>query len=338
MKVIIYERYGSPDVLQLKEVEKPVPKDDEVLIRVYATTVTATDCMIRKGKPLVGRIFLGLTKPRNKILGIELAGEVEAVGQAVKRFRKGDQVFGAAMARMSCSAEYTCLPEKTALAIKPVNMTYEEAAAFCDGALTALTFLKDIGKVQSGQKVLINGASGSVGSFAVQLARYYGAEVTGVCSTTNVEMVKSLGANKVIDYTKEDFTKSGETYDIIFDAVGKTSFPRCKSVLKQAGAFLPVSIFLMSLPEVVQLGWMSMIRRLPGWQSGKKVKTGASISNPERLNFLKELIEAGQIKSVIDRVYPLEKIVEAHRYVEKGHKKGNVVITVQDNLNNERGK
>jgi NADPH:quinone reductase-like Zn-dependent oxidoreductase len=322
MKAIIYTEYGPPEVLQLKEVKKPIPWSKEVLIKVHATTVTATDCMIRKGEPAWGRIFLGLREPRTKILGIELAGEVETIGKDVKRFKKGDQVFGATMGRMSCCAEYICLPEKAGLAIKPANMTYEEAAAFCDGALTALTFLKDIGKIQSRQKVLINGASGSVGSFAVQLAKYFGAEVTGVCSTTNAELVKSLGADKVTDYTKEDFTQSGETYDIIFDAVGKTSFSRCKNLLKEKGVFLPIQIFLMSLPEIVQLIWTPMI-------GGRKVKTGVEICNSERINFLKVLIEAGKLKPVIDRVYAFEEIVEAHRYVEQGHKKGNVVIAVK---------
>jgi NADPH:quinone reductase-like Zn-dependent oxidoreductase len=319
MKAIVYKRYGPPQVLRLTEVEKPTPKDNEVLIRVYATTVTATDCQMRRGEPRWGRVFLGFIKPRKKILGIELAGVVEAVGKDVNRFRKGDQVFGAAMQRMSCTAEYVCLPEKAGLTVKPANMTFEEAAAFCDGALTALTFLKDIGKIQSGQQVLINGASGSVGSFAVQLAKYFGAEVTGVCSTTNVEMVKSLGADQVIDYTEEDFTKSGETYDVIFDTVNKTSFSRCESALKQGGVYL---ITMPSLNVFPQILWTAMI-------GSKKVKFGASKSNPERLDFLKGLVEAGKIKSVIDRCYPLEQIADAHRYVEKGHKKGNVVITIE---------
>ena len=321
MKAIVYERYGPPDVLVLKEVEKPVPRDNEVLIRVYATTVTATDCQMRKGEPRWGRIFLGFRKPRRKILGIELAGEVEAVGVDVERFRKGDQVFGAAMQRMSCCAEYVCLPDKAGLAIKPANMTWEEAAAFPDGALTALTFLRDIGKIQNGQQILINGASGSVGTFAVQLARHFGAEVTGVCSTTNAEMVKSLGADKVIDYTEEDFAKSGRTYDVVFDTVNKSSFSHCKSVLKPGGVYLVTMPTLKVFPQIL---WTAMI-------GTKKVKFGASKSTPERLNFLKELVEVGKIRSVIDRRYPLEQVVEAHRYVEKGHKKGNVVITVEHN-------
>jgi NADPH:quinone reductase-like Zn-dependent oxidoreductase len=219
---------------------------------------------------------------------------------------------------MSCCAEYVCLPEKAGLTIKPANMTFEEAAAFPDGALTALTFLQDVGKVQIGHQVLINGASGSVGSFAVQLAKYYGAEVTGVCSTTNVEMVESLGTDKVIDYTERDFTKSGETYDIIFDTANKSSFSRCKSALKQGGVYLITMPTLSVFPQIL---WTAII-------GSKKVKFGASISNPERLDFLKGLVEAGKIKSVIDRCYPMEQIVDAHRYVEQGHKKGNVVITV----------
>lgn len=324
MKAVIYEQYGPPEVLKLKEVAKPTPKNDEVLIRICATTVTATDCMMRKGEPRWGRLFLGLGKPRKKILGIELSGEVEAVGQGVMRFKPGDRVFSATMLKMSGHAEYLCLPEKAGLALKPANMTYEEAAAFPDGALTALTFLDDIGKIKRGQKVLINGASGSVGSFAVQLARYFGADVTGVCSGANVEMVKSLGADRVIDYTQEDFTQSGETYDRIFDTVGKTSFSRCKSALKPNGVYLASAMDKFLWPVLPQMLWTAI-------KGGKRVKTGASICTAERLNFLRGLIEAGQLRSVIDRVYPLEQIVAAHRYVETGHKKGNVVITLKHN-------
>ena len=325
MKAIVYTKYGPPEVFQLKEVEKPIPKDNEVLIRIYATTVTATECTFRKGEPLFSRLFIGLRKPKINTLGEELAGEIEAVGKNVKLFKKGDQVFGTAGPKFGANAEYKCLPEEGVLALKPSNMTYDEAASCVDGFLTALPFLRDKGNIQSGQEVLINGASGSVGAAAVQVARYFGAEVTGVCSTANLEMVKTLGASRVIDYTKEDFTKTGQTYDIIFDTVGKTSFSRCKSLLKQKGIFLESGFGAGILPHVF---WTSMF-------GSKKARIAATGIRPPKdrtkdLILLKELLEAGKIKPVIDRRYSLEEIAEAHRYVDQGHKKGNVVITLTD--------
>jgi NADPH:quinone reductase-like Zn-dependent oxidoreductase len=318
MRAIVYHKYGSPDVLELKEVEKPVPKDNEVLIKVYAAAVTPADISFRKGKPFIARFISGLIRPKT-IPGVEFAGEIEAVGKDVKLFTKGDQVFGITGTGFGAHAEYKCLGEEGVVTIKPTNMTYEEAVAVCDGALTALVFLRDEAHIQSGQKVLINGASGAVGAYAVQLARYFGAEVTGVCSTTNVETVKSLGTDKVIDYTKEDFTKNGETYDIIFDAVSKSSFSRSKGSLTQRGVYLAT---VPTLAIILQTVWTSKIG------SRKAIFATAGLKQrKENLIFLRELVEAGKIKSVIDRRYPLEQIAEAHRYVEKGHKKGNVVIT-----------
>jgi NADPH:quinone reductase-like Zn-dependent oxidoreductase len=322
MKAIVCTKYGPPDVLQLKEGDKPIPKDNEVLIKIHATTVTSGDCRMRSFNVptwlwLPARIFMGLRGPRNRILGVELAGEIESVGKDVKLFRKGDQVFGDGGANMGAYAEYKCMSEEGAIALKPTNMTYQEAAAVPFGGGTALFFIRK-GNIQKGQKILIYGASGGVGSFAVQLAKYFRAEVTGVCSTTNLEMVKSLGADSVIDYTQEDFIKSGETYDIIFEAVGKSPFSRNKNSLKKAGIYLSSSDGLL---ETIRGIWTSMT-------SGKKVVFGFAAGNQEKMSFLKELIEAGKLRSVIDRTYPLDKIVEAHRYVEKGHKKGNVVITV----------
>jgi len=328
MKAILHTKFGPPDELQLKEVEKPAPRDNEVLIKIYATTVTSTDCNARnftfvtKVFQLPARLFFfGIFRPRINILGFDLAGEIEAVGKDVKRFKEGDQVFGTPGIAFGAHAEYTCMPEDGVLTIKPANMAWEEAASVFLGAHTALFFLRDKGNIQAGQKILVYGASGGIGTFAVQLAKYFGTEVTGVCSTTNLEMVKSLGADKVINYTKEDFTRNGETYDLIFDAVGKTTFSRCKSSLKQKGIFLPV---LMDLPEIVQIIWTSMT-------GGKKVKGGVAVERVEDLYFFKKLIEAGKLKPVIDRCYPLEQTAEAFRYVEKGHKKGNVVITLKHN-------
>jgi len=323
MKAIICTEYGSPEVMQLKEVEKPTPRENEVLIRIYATTVTSADVRIRKSDPFPVRFFYGFKRPKkNTILGSELAGEIEAIGKNVKGFKAGDQVFAGAGIGLGANAEYICLPEAAAVAIKPINMTYEEAAAIPFGATTSLLFLRDKGNIQNGQKILIYGASGALGTAAVQLAKSFGAEVTGVCSTANLELVKSLGADEVIDYTKEDFTKSGKTYDIVFDTIGKSSFSGCLSSLKQNGIYLR-AVHITLFPILRGL-WTSMT-------SNKKVIGGVAIERKEDLVFLKELIEAGKMKSVIDRRYPLEQTAEAHKYVEQGHKKGNVVITVEHN-------
>jgi NADPH:quinone reductase-like Zn-dependent oxidoreductase len=330
MKAIVCTKYGPPEVLELKELEKPAPRDNEVLVKVYATTVTSADSRVRSFTVplsywLPARIALGLRKPKKAILGSVFAGEIEAVGKDVKRFKKGDQVFGYEGHDFGAYAEYLCMPENGCLAIKPSNVNYEEAAALPWGGITALYFLKK-GKIHSGQQVLIYGASGSVGTSAVQLARYFGAEVTGVCSTPNVELVKSLGADTVIDYTKEDFTKRGVAYDVIFDAVGKSSFSGCMRSLKKEGIYLQA----VAAPALsVRMRWTSMT-------GSKQLIGGTAAPKTEELISLKELVEAGKIKPVIDRCYPLEHIVEAHRYVDTGHKKGNVVITVEQNDKHRR--
>ena len=318
MKAIVCTKYGPPEVLQLKEVAKPIPKNNEVLIKIHATAVTASDCIIRgfkmpgrQGFPkkqimeLMMRLYVGFTKPRNPILGLVLSGDIESVGKDIKQFKKGDQVYGFTGYSFGTYAGYKCMSEKESkrgcLAIKPNNMSHEEAASVTYGAILAAYFLRNV-KIQSGQKVLIYGASGAIGTIAVQIAKYFGAEVAGICSTSNIELVKSLGAHKVIDYTKEDSIKKLELYDFIIDAVGENKSSKlkiqCKKALSQSGIYISVDDSILQLRS-------------------------------EYLVLLKELIEAGHVKAVIDSSYPLEQIVEAHRYVDKGHKKGSVVITVQ---------
>jgi NADPH:quinone reductase-like Zn-dependent oxidoreductase len=331
MKAIVYTEYGPPDVLHLTEVAKPIPKKDEVLIKVHAVAVNFGQTIARDFTfparefwlpvllyPLA-RMDFGFRKPRHRILGSELAGEIESVGKDVKSFKQGDQVFGFSASHCA-NAEYVCMPEEGVLAIKPANMTYEEAAAVPHGALTALFFVRSA-NIEPGEKVLINSASGGTGQPAVQLAKHFGAEVTGVCSTTKVELVKSLGADEVIDYTKEDFTQNGQTYDVIFDTARVTSFSRCKGSLTQDGRYL---LAVFGMRELVQMLSTSVV-------GSRKVICALAPIKKEDLFFLKELIEAGELKSVIDRRYPFEQIAEAHRYFETGHTKGHVVITLEHN-------
>lgn len=322
MKAIVYEKYGPPEVLQLKEVEKPTPRDNEVLIKIHATTVTSGDWRVRSlnvpvGFGFISRLAFGVSKPRQPILGTELAGEIESVGKDVSTFKAGDRVFALSGAGMGGHAEYKCMPEDGAIALKPPNLTYDEAAALSFGGTAALNFFRR-GKLQSGEKVLINGASGGVGTAAVQLARYFGADVTGVCSTPNLELVRSLGATHVIDYTKEDFTQNGETYDVIVDTVGTAPFSRSKDSLREGGRLLLV---LGGLPDMLEIPWVALT-------SSKKIIAGPAAERGEDLRFLAELAQAGKFMPVIDRRYPFEQIVEAHRYVDTGRKKGNVIVTL----------
>lgn len=316
MKTIVYERFGPPEVLQLREIEKPVPGDREVLIRIQATTVELEDPMMRRS-PGINGIF----KPKRSVLGMEFAGVIEVTGRNVAGFRVGDEVYGNTGMKMGTCAEYLCLPEDSALALKPINISYEEAAAITNGSLTALPFLRDKADIQNGQTILINGASGTVGSAALQLAKYYGARVTAVCGTRNVDKVHTLGADRVIDYTKEDFAETGDTWDIIFDVAGKTSYGRCKKLLNRDG------IYLATLPTPSILFHM-MRSKIFG---GKKVYFSATgLRSPEKkredLEFIKSIVEEGKLKPNIDRTWPLEEIIHAHRYMEEGRKSGTVVI------------
>lgn len=322
MQAIVYETYGAADVLQIKQVPKPVPAANEVLVKIHATTVEATDAIFRSGSDTMARLFTGLRKPRFAIPGGEFAGEIEAAGEDVTRFKAGDQVLGTSFS-FGAHAAYLCLPEDGVIAHIPHSMAYEEAAALHPGALTALPHLRDTANIRSGQKVLINGASGAIGTAAVQLAKFFGADVTGVCSTSNIELVKSLGADRVIDYTREDFTQAGQVYDVVFDTVGKSSFSHCKSILRKGGIYLTTVITPAILPQMV---WTSKF----GSRKAKIVFAGLRSVSDKRadLHFFLELYEAGVLRPVIDRCYPLEQIADAHRYVEQGHKRGSVVLTV----------
>jgi NADPH:quinone reductase-like Zn-dependent oxidoreductase len=314
MKAVICTQYGPPEVLQIREVQKPVPGENELRIKVYATSASSGDCPRRKGSPFISRLFFGWSKPKRNmnILGSEFSGEIESAGKEVKQFKEGDAVFGLTGWNLGANAEYLCLPQNGTITLKPKNLSYKQAAAAPFGGGTALHFLRKAA-IQRDQDILIYGASGSVGTSAIQLASYFGANVTGVCSTANLEMVKSLGAHQVIDYTKEDFTKNNQAYSIIFDAIRKCPFPDCKKRLKKNGFYVSVDMLLSAL-------------------FSKKVISGIASIKANDLLFLKELIEEGYYKPVIDRCYSLEQTAEAHRYVEKGHKKGNVIITVRENV------
>jgi NADPH:quinone reductase-like Zn-dependent oxidoreductase len=323
VKAAVYERYGPPDVVELKEVEKPVPKSNEVLIKIHAATVTAGDWRARSlemppGFGLMGRLFFGISKPRQPILGTELAGEIESVGMNVRSFKAGDQVFAFPGAAMGCHAEYRCLREDGALVPKPSNLSYEEAASLSFGGSTALDFLRRA-KLTSGEKVLVNGASGGVGTAVVQLARHFGAEVTGVCSTGNVELVRSLGASEVIDYTQRDFTENGEIYDVIVDTVGTAPFSRSQRSLSKRGRLLLV---VAGAGELLLAPWVSLT-------SQRRIIAGPAGERLEDLRLLAKLAATGEFRAVIDRQYPFEAIAEAHRYVDSGRKRGSVVINIR---------
>lgn len=328
MKAVIYTAYGSPDVLHPADIDQPTPAAHEVLVKVHASTVTTGDCNARgfvfvpTGFQLIARLMFGINKPKKPVLGVEFAGEVAAVGSAVTRFKPGDAVFGIDGNRLGAYAEYKTIAETAGIVHKPANLSYAEAAAIPNGALTALTFLRNLAKIQPGQSILIYGASGSVGSSAVQLARHFGAEVTGVCSTRNVDLVRSLGASRVIDYTREDFTAGKQTYEVIFDTVGKTSFRAARHLLKPHGLFLTAA---GGIPDFLRMGWT-------GLRGGKKVIVGMSSERQDDLQLIQQLAAAGEFRPVIDRSYPLAQTADAHRYVDSGRKRGSVVITVVPQL------
>jgi NADPH:quinone reductase-like Zn-dependent oxidoreductase len=318
MRAVVYDNYGPPAVLRLEELERPVPKEDEVLVKIHATTVTRTDCGYRAAHPFFGRVFTGLRRPKRRIPGMELAGVVEAVGAGVDEFEVGDEVFGI---RGGANAEYVCVREQGALAHKPAGVSFEEAAAVSDGVIIALACLRKAGSLE-GRRILVYGASGSIGTAAVQLAKHFGAHVTAVCNTKNLELVRSLGADVVIDYLREDFTKNGETYDVVFDAVGKHSFRRSRHSLKPGGIFIETDLgFMWHVPPLALLS---------RWIGSKRVTLAIPRYEKEDILFLKELIESGKYRAVIDRRYPLEQVVEATKYVETGQKTGNVVLTVNE--------
>ncbi|MEQ9221017.1 MAG: NAD(P)-dependent alcohol dehydrogenase [Cyclobacteriaceae bacterium] len=323
MKAIVSKKYGSPDVLKLQDVEKPIPGDDEVLVKIHAASVTRAHCMMRTGYPLIGRLFLGLTKPKNTISGTDLAGVVEAVGKNVPDLKAGDEVFGSTDIHMGCYAEYVKVKKDDILIPKPKNITFEEATAILNGSTTALPFLQSIAQIRRGQKVLINGASGGIGTAAVQLAKFFGAHVTGVCGPNNQELVKSLGADEVINYQKEDFTKGEVKYDIIFDTVGKQTFKKCKPVLTDTGVFLSPVLKIGMLMDML---FTSVI----GKKKAKFAATGMLETEEklENIGFISSLINQEKLKVIIDRTFRLEETADAHRYVDKGHKRGNVVLVM----------
>ena len=321
MKIIITTKYGSPEVLKVTETAKPIPKEDQILIKIEASSVTAADSMMRKGKPYYGRLFIGLTKPKNPVPGTGFAGVVEDIGKEVKKFKLGEEVFGEIVLGPGTNCEYVCVPENGVVLTKPSNITFEEAAPVCDGALTSMSFLKDIGHIKPGQKILINGASGSLGTAAVQLAKEFGAEVTGVCSTSNIDLVKALGADYVIDYTKIDFTEESEYYDIIYDTVGTLSFSNSKKSLSSAGLFMSPVLGMPLLFQMIKTG-------ISGRKKAKFSATGLRPVSELNILFkeLKELLKKGTLKTLIDKSYPLEEVSKAHQYVDSGRKKGNVVL------------